>query len=158
MPFPDSYVQAAMGVRGSSAAVTKADETPASAETKPDQLESTTSSKSFNSNQQKWIDTLPDDDAVQNQCAETAAAQEKECGEVRRRVEKKLENLGCPSYVSPKYTNGVLNPDPNNPVGSGCGCPQQQQQQTTCNTCNQQQSTATTQQNVGTCQSGTCSL
>lgn len=134
MPFPDSYVQEAMGgiatraggkgSGGKGNATASSNNPPANttpANTAP------SSGTGFNATDQKWIDSLPPDEAVTSPCAESAAAREKDCEVVRRRTELQLEKVGCPSYVSPKYNlNGQINPNPNYGGGGGGGCGYQQ--------------------------------
>ena len=141
MPFPDSYVQEAMGGistragGGGSGTSNKppANNTPAN-NTPANNTPS--SGTGFNATDQKWIDSLPPDEAVTSPCAESAAAREKDCEVVRRRTELQLEKVGCPSYVSPKYNlNGQMNPNPNyggGGNGGGCGYQQPYQQSTGC--------------------------
>ena len=159
MGFPDSYVQEAMGFtkkkpKGTSTSGGGTTGTGGSG-TSGGGTTGTTSSGGATvgakDDNQKWIDSLPSDDAATNPCAESAAVREKECEVVRRRTELQLEKVGCPSYVSPKYnSSGQENPNPNYGGSSG-----------SCGACGQQttgcQQQVASNNNYGSCGTGTCS-
>lgn len=171
MGFPDSYVLEAMGIStkaigdkpkpgasgkpsGTGASGTTASGTGASGS--GTSSGGATVSNTNTTADQKWIDSLPPDEAVTSPCAESAAVREKECEVVRRRTELQLEKIGCPSFVTPKYnSSGQENPNPNYGTTSSGGCGTCQQTTTAnqgCGTC-QQQTTASTSNG---CSSGTC--
>lgn len=178
MPFPDSYVQEAMGYStglstrpanrpsgkpsgtGTSGTTTSGTGTSGATTSGTGASGSGTSSggaTGSNTNttaDQAWIDSLPPDEAVTSPCAESAAAREKECEVVRRRTELQLEKIGCPSFVTPKYnSSGQENPNPNYGATSsgGCGICQQATANQGCGTCQQQQTTS-----ASGCSSGMC--
>lgn len=162
MGFPDSYVQEAMGGitkkknnngkpsggTGTSSSGTTVGGTGTGGSGAVSSGGATVGAKDEN---QKWVDSLPPDEAITSPCAESAAVREKECEVVRRRTELQLEKVGCPSYVSPKYNlSGQENPNPNLVSSGGCGsCGQTQT-----SGCPQQQ--AVSNNNYGSCGTGTC--
>ena len=100
----------------------------------------TTNASGFTTDEQAWIDSLPNEQPTpasecQNTCQQAAEQKEKDCAEVRRRLELRLEELKCYSTIAPKTDENGSS------TGGGCGGtgttaqPQQTQASGGCNQC-----------------------